>query len=220
MRLVPALLIAAAVAACSPAVPDSGAPADAALGGDHTAYRSLNGPGLTTPAPAAGVETSVLPVETGTAATVTPPVATATATTLPPATTAGATAALPPAGTAAATPGTSAPTVTAGVAPTGTGARGAGAGSTGGGAQPGVVSYAMATSNTVGQKLYGRSIFALPSRAARNCADHPSADAAQEAFLAAGGPARDRLNLDPDGDGFACDWDPAPYRRMVAAARG
>jgi hypothetical protein len=50
----------------------------------------------------------------------------------------------------------------------------------------------------------------------RNCAQFRSHDEAQEAFLAAGGPERDRLNIDPDGDGYACGWDPAPIR---AAAR-
>ena len=36
--------------------------------------------------------------------------------------------------------------------------------------------------------------------------------AAQAAFIARGGPAVDPLGLDPDGDGFVCGWDPAPYR--------
>jgi hypothetical protein len=45
----------------------------------------------------------------------------------------------------------------------------------------------------------------------------PTQDAAQEAFLAAGGPERDRNNLDPDGDGFACWWDPEPFRRAMRA---
>jgi hypothetical protein len=30
--------------------------------------------------------------------------------------------------------------------------------------------------------------------------------------LSNGGPERDRLGLDPDGDGFACYWDPTPFR--------
>ena len=33
-----------------------------------------------------------------------------------------------------------------------------------------------------------------------------------KAFLEAGGPKRDRKGLDPDGDGFACAWDPRPFR--------
>ena len=39
--------------------------------------------------------------------------------------------------------------------------------------------------------------------------------AAQEAFLKAGGPERDRYGLDPDGDGFACRWDPTPFRAAI-----
>jgi hypothetical protein len=29
--------------------------------------------------------------------------------------------------------------------------------------------------------------------------------------LARGGPDKDPRGLDPDGDGFACGWDPAPF---------
>ena len=45
------------------------------------------------------------------------------------------------------------------------------------------------------------------------CLRYPTDDAAQEAFLKAGGPARDPKKLDPDGDGFACDWDPTPFQK-------
>ena len=50
----------------------------------------------------------------------------------------------------------------------------------------------------------------------RACAEFGSADRAQIAFLESGGPKRDRKGLDPDGDGFACFWNPAPFR----SARG
>lgn len=40
------------------------------------------------------------------------------------------------------------------------------------------------------------------------CSDFPNAAAAQRAFLAAGGPARDPYGLDGDGDGSACAWGP------------
>ncbi|SFE01408.1 hypothetical protein [Roseivivax sediminis] len=76
-----------------------------------------------------------------------------------------------------------------------------------------VVEYALRTSNQVGQPIYSRSAFASKSREQRNCADYASADLAQEDFLASGGPERDRKGLDADGDGFACDWNPAPFRR-------
>ncbi|CAN0586593.1 unnamed protein product, partial [Ectocarpus sp. 12 AP-2014] len=41
------------------------------------------------------------------------------------------------------------------------------------------------------------------------------ADQAQIAFLEAGGPEKDRNGMDPDGDGFACNWDPTPFRRAA-----
>lgn len=79
-----------------------------------------------------------------------------------------------------------------------------------------IVAYALATNNVPGQALYRRSGIAIEARNERNCAKYPSPDRAQEAFLDAGGPKRDRYSLDPDGDGFACTWDPRPFR----AARG
>ncbi|SEV98615.1 hypothetical protein SAMN05444851_0701 [Aliiroseovarius sediminilitoris] len=79
-----------------------------------------------------------------------------------------------------------------------------------------VVEYALSTTNTVGQSIYSRSALSGDARAERNCARYTSADFAQIAFLEAGGPKRDRHGLDPDGDGFACGWNPAPFR----SARG
>jgi len=80
---------------------------------------------------------------------------------------------------------------------------------------PNIVEYALATSNPVGNNLYDRTrLFAINNNA-RNCAAYGSPDIAQEAFLAAGGPRKDRQNLDPDGDGYACGWDPEPFRAAV-----
>ncbi len=76
-----------------------------------------------------------------------------------------------------------------------------------------VVEYALRTTNSVGQPVYSRSAFASKAREQRNCTAYASDDEAQEAFLAAGGPERDREGLDADGDGFACGWNPAPFRR-------
>ena len=42
-----------------------------------------------------------------------------------------------------------------------------------------------------------------------NCAAYRTPIAAQRAFIAEGGPERDRLGLDPDGDGYACSYRPA-----------
>ena len=76
---------------------------------------------------------------------------------------------------------------------------------------PNIVDYALATTNPVGTQLYRRSSFGVGSSAAK-CARYASPDLAQTEFLAKGGPERDRLGLDPDGDGYACAWDPSPFR--------
>ncbi|MEM9438473.1 MAG: hypothetical protein AAGA15_15705 [Pseudomonadota bacterium] len=83
------------------------------------------------------------------------------------------------------------------------------------GAGPNIVAYALATNNPVGVQLYRRSGLSSQNRFLRNCADYASADLAQQAFLANGGPERDRRGLDPDGDGFACAWDPTPFRAVA-----
>ena len=79
---------------------------------------------------------------------------------------------------------------------------------------PNIVEYALSTSNVPGQAIYRRSALRL-SDYNRNCVKYASSDLAQEAFLKAGGPEKDRLNLDPDGDGFACQWDPTPFRTAL-----
>jgi hypothetical protein len=48
-----------------------------------------------------------------------------------------------------------------------------------------------------------------------SCAKYASSDQAQQDFLAKGGPDRDRMGVDPDGDGFACSWDPRPFRTAL-----
>jgi hypothetical protein len=79
---------------------------------------------------------------------------------------------------------------------------------------PSIVEYALATQHPVGVKLFRRSPFRFKNPQAA-CAVYDTEDSAQEAFLAAGGPDRDRLGLDPDGDGFACGWDPSPFRAIA-----
>ena len=75
-----------------------------------------------------------------------------------------------------------------------------------------VALFARQTTNPVGQKIYDRSAgLGGFSSACRKFADP---DDAQRAFLAAGGPQTDQYGLDPDGDGFACAWDPTPYREL------
>ena len=81
--------------------------------------------------------------------------------------------------------------------------------------QPNIVQYALSTSNPVGTPLYSRAGFNLEAKAERNCAQFTSPDQAQLDFLSNGGPQRDRKGLDPDGDGYACAWDPSPFRSAV-----
>ena len=76
---------------------------------------------------------------------------------------------------------------------------------------PNIVQYALNAPNKLGQEWYSRSIFAGQGKFRRNCATYNSPDAAQRDFLARGGPDKDPRGLDPDGDGFACGWDPAPF---------
>ncbi len=78
---------------------------------------------------------------------------------------------------------------------------------------PNIADFALKTTNNPGTPLYHRSGSGRGS--ANACAKYASPDLAQQAFLAKGGPDKDRLNLDPDGDGFACDWDPRPFRKAL-----
>jgi hypothetical protein len=76
-----------------------------------------------------------------------------------------------------------------------------------------VALYAQQSTNAMGQRRYDRPAAARVSGVGA-CSRFRDADAAQRAFLAGGGPDRDRYGLDPDGDGFACTWDPGPYRAL------
>ena len=79
---------------------------------------------------------------------------------------------------------------------------------------PNIVQFAISVNHPKGTQMYKRSGLRLNSYNAA-CGKFPSPDLAQEAFLAAGGPDRDRKGLDPDGDGYACAWDPTPFRAAV-----
>ncbi len=84
---------------------------------------------------------------------------------------------------------------------------------------PNIIEYALATTHPVGEQRHRRSPLGQ-GRHERNCLSYRSDDLAQEAFLSMGGPERDRQALDPDGDGYACNWNPGVYRNAAAAARG
>lgn len=80
------------------------------------------------------------------------------------------------------------------------------------GTTPVLVRYAHEAKHNPGTRVHARS-GGSDARATQLCAAYPSADRAQLAFLAEGGPARDPRGMDPDGDGFVCGWNPAPYRQ-------
>lgn len=77
---------------------------------------------------------------------------------------------------------------------------------------PNIVQYALSTTHPPGTQVYSRSSLRLTDPMVA-CARYASPDLAQQAFLEAGGPERDRRGLDPDGDGYACTWDPRPFRQ-------
>jgi hypothetical protein len=79
---------------------------------------------------------------------------------------------------------------------------------------PNIVDYALKTTNNPGTPLYKRGSLGLRDPLVV-CAKFASPDLAQAEFLAKGGPERDRGGLDPDGDGFACSWDPRPFRTAL-----
>lgn len=79
---------------------------------------------------------------------------------------------------------------------------------------PNIVAFALQTNHPRGTQVYRRG-FTRQSKFERACAAFASPDQAQIDFLARGGPERDRKGMDPDGDGYACGWDPAPFRRAA-----
>lgn len=81
-----------------------------------------------------------------------------------------------------------------------------------------LVNYALSTTNRVGESVHKRASGASQSRYAKNCQKYVSSDMAQADFLKNGGPRKDRNGVDPDGDGFACGWDPRPFRNARKAA--
>lgn len=77
---------------------------------------------------------------------------------------------------------------------------------------PNIVAYALSTSNPVGTSVYPRRKAGASAKYNRNCSQYKHQDQAQIDFLKAGGPKKDPQGLDPDGDGYACKWNPAPFR--------
>ena len=72
--------------------------------------------------------------------------------------------------------------------------------------------FARSVSNKLGEKIHYRNF--ISSGAGSGCEKFPNNNSAQIFFLENGGPKNDFYNMDVDGDGFACKWDPAIYRKI------
>ena len=77
-----------------------------------------------------------------------------------------------------------------------------------------VARFARETNNKVGENVFSRNGFSIYNHW-NECAKFKNKDEAQRKFLKTGGPYTDKFNLDPDGDGFACKWDPKAYRKLT-----
>ena len=72
--------------------------------------------------------------------------------------------------------------------------------------------FARSVSNKVGEKIYYRNF--IGSNVGSGCKKFSNKNVAQIFFLENGGPTNDFHNMDVDGDGFACKWNPAIYRKI------
>ena len=72
--------------------------------------------------------------------------------------------------------------------------------------------FARSVSNKVGEKIYYRRFLGIDANP--GCKKFSNKNEAQIFFLKNGGPKNDFHNIDEDGDGFACEWDPAIYRKI------
>ncbi len=85
-----------------------------------------------------------------------------------------------------------------------------------GNSEPNIIQYALQAPNDRGEPVFNRTSLFGEGRFQRNCAKYRTPDDAQRDFISRGGPQRDRLGLDPDGDGFACGWDPQAFRAVAS----
>ena len=76
-----------------------------------------------------------------------------------------------------------------------------------------LAAFARGTTHRVGQRIYRRN-GGRSGSAARTCRRYGNPDEAQRDFLAKGGPERDTMGIDPDGDGFVCGWTPDVLRSL------
>lgn len=70
--------------------------------------------------------------------------------------------------------------------------------------------YAKSHQYAPGTLVYPR-IAGGKGQASNACNRYKNADTAQLAFMSAGGPEKDTMVIDPDGDGFVCGWEPGVY---------
>ena len=77
-----------------------------------------------------------------------------------------------------------------------------------------IATFARSSPNKKGESIYLRPAFQTFDHWTE-CAFFTTNEKAQRFFLKTGGPKIDLKNLDPDGDGFACDWDPIIYRQLA-----
>lgn len=80
---------------------------------------------------------------------------------------------------------------------------------------PRVAAFALRTTHQPGERQWRRNPLRRPGDV--TCAQFENRDLAQDTFLREGGPDRDPLALDPDGDGFVCGFDPNALRTEAAA---
>ena len=72
--------------------------------------------------------------------------------------------------------------------------------------------FARSVSNKVGEKIYYRRFLGIDANP--GCKKFSNKNEAQIFFLKNGGLKNDFHNIDVDGDGFACEWDPSIYRKI------
>ena len=72
--------------------------------------------------------------------------------------------------------------------------------------------FARSVSNKLGEKIYYRNFIVRDTGS--GCKKFSNKNDAQIFFLENGGPKNDFHNIDADGDGFACKWDPEIYRKI------
>ncbi len=77
---------------------------------------------------------------------------------------------------------------------------------------PSIVAFALSTTQPGGPAVVSPLGRPAATRSSPRARAMRSPDWRRTRSSSAAGPKSDRLGLDPDGDGFACGWDPRPFR--------